>query len=298
MNHYEILGVEQTATSEEIKKAYRKLSLKFHPDKTSDPEIAEKYKSINEAYAILGNSSEKQKYDFEQTHKHEIDMLHPMFGGMSGIKIFTTHDMPPFGMDSPPIDIDSIFNMLHGFSNNKVQKPNPIIYNITIEIEQVLTGTSIPVSIERWIIDNRGVKINEVETIYVDVPKGIDDNEVIILYDKGNSISNSNKGDVKVIVHINNQSNFVRNGLDLIYTHKITLKEALCGFKCNIPHLNGNVYSINNTKGKIIYDNYKTTINNLGLVRNDHTGNLHILFCVEFPTSLTSDQIEGLKKIL
>ena len=298
MNHYETLGISSTATSEEIKKAYRKLSLKLHPDKTSDNESAEKYKAINAAYAILGNPSEKQRYDFEQTHESNIlDMRnHPMFGG---IKIFTHHDMPPFGMDSSPIDIDGIFNMLQsGFGGHRMQKPSPIIQTITIDIEQVLHGASIPISLERWIMDNSGVKTFEKETVYIDIPKGIDDNEVIQLYEKGNISSGYIKGDVRVIVNVKNESGFVRNGLDLIYTHKITLKEALCGFKCDIPHINGKIYSINNTKGKIIYDNYKTTINNLGLVRNDHTGHLHVLFSVEFPTSLTIDQIESLKNIL
>ena len=66
---------------------------------------------------------------------------------------------------------------------------------------QVLSGASIPLDIERWILEN-GIKIHENETIYVTVPQGIDDNEIIILRDKGNILSENVKGDVKVFVKI------------------------------------------------------------------------------------------------
>ena len=310
MNHYETLGISQTSTPEEIKKAYRKLSLKLHPDKKPDPILAEKYKSINEAYEILGNPTEKEKYDFTLKHGSDIFNMnhHPMFGGMGGIKIFTTPEMPPFGMGMDPmnINIEEIFNILQGgvfpiggrSHNHHHHPPVDIIYNLTINMEQVWTGACLPISIERWVMDDTGNKSTEIETLYVDIPKGIDDNEVIMLPEKGNVISVYNKGSVKVMIIVNNDSPFVRNGLDLIYTHKITLKEALCGFVCDISHINGKTYSINNTKGKIIYDNYKTTINNMGLTRNTHTGNLYVIFEVEFPKTLTTEQIETIKNIL
>jgi DnaJ-class molecular chaperone len=304
MNHYETLGVSDTATPEEIKKVYRKLSLKLHPDKTTDPILVEKYKSVNEAYAVLGNPSERKKYDFELTHGvnvSDMGMGHPMFGGMGGmggIKIFT-HEMPPFGFDQP-IDLEGIFNILGaGLGGPRMQKPSPIIYNITVGIDKVLTGTTVPISIDRWVIENTtGNRTTETETLYIDIPKGIDDNEMITLHDKGNVVSDQVKGDVKIVVGVQNDSKFQRKGLDLLYLHHITLKEALCGFTFDITHLNGKVYSINNTGGKIICDNYTTTINKLGLTRNDYTGNLQIQFAVDFPTTLTQDQIDAIKKIL
>lgn len=304
MNHYETLGVSNTASQEEIKKAYRKLSLKLHPDKTTDPILVDKYKSVNEAYAILGNPSERKKYDFELTHCVDMaDMGHPMFGGMGmgmgGIKIFT-HEMPPFGMDPSGIDLEGIFNLLNGgLGGPRMQKPSPIIHNITIGIDKVLTGTTIPVHIDRWVMDNRtGTKNTETETLYIDIPKGIDDNEMITLIDKGHVVSDHQKGDVRILVSIQNDSKFERKGLDLIYTHRISLKEALCGFAFDINHLNGKVYSINNSGGKVIPDNYTTTINKLGLTRNDHTGNMQIQFSVDFPATLTQEQIDEIKKIL
>jgi DnaJ-class molecular chaperone len=307
MNHYETLGVSNTATQDEIKKAYRKLSLKLHPDKTTDPVSVDKYKSVNEAYAILGNPSDRKKYDFELTHCLDMpnNMGHPLFGGMGmgGIKIFT-HEMPPFSIDPSGIDLEEIFTFLNGGLGGlghgpRMQKPNPIIHNVTIGIDKVLTGTTIPIHVDRWVMDNMtGTKTTETETLYVDIPKGIDDSEMITLIDKGHVVSDHQKGDVRVLIFVQNDSNFERKGLDLIYTHRISLKESLCGFMFDITHLNGKVYSINNSGGKVIPDNYTTTLNNMGLTRNEHTGNMVIKFAVDFPATLTPVQIDAIKKIL
>ena len=69
----------------------------------------------------------------------------------------------------------------------------------------------------------------ENETIYIDIPKGIDENEIIIMKDRGNVINDTNKGEVKIFVKISNTTDFTRKGLDLFYKKTITLKEALCG---------------------------------------------------------------------
>jgi DnaJ family protein A protein 2 len=314
MTHYETLGISSSATPEEIKKAYRTLSLKLHPDRTSDPSLVERYKAVNVAYEILSDVTEKQKYDFELNHMSDLSGFMPpgfpppgfmpqMFGG-PGIKIFTPHHGRGEHIFSGPmgetIDMEEIFNMLHagiGMSN-RMNKPIPIITNLSIDISMILTGASVPVRIERWTMETSGIKTVETETIYVDIPKGIDDNEIIIIREKGNVLSDSNKGDIKVIVNIKNDTKFTRKGLDLVYPQTISLKDALCGFSFDIRHLNGKTYTINNTGGKIIKDNHTTTIPSLGLTRNEYTGQLHIIFTVEFPTSLTPQQIEGIKGIL
>ena len=67
-NYYEILGVDSKATADELKKAYRKLSIKYHPDKNPDnKEAEEKFKEIAEAYSVLSDEEKRKKYDWEQT---------------------------------------------------------------------------------------------------------------------------------------------------------------------------------------------------------------------------------------
>jgi len=316
MNHYEILGISQNSSAEEIKKAYRTLSLKLHPDRNKEPDAEEKYKLINEAYEILSDINEKQNYDFMLNNNNNNNLQNPfnnthdfnpfhMFHNNphANVRIFTHSPMNSF---NGPIDIEQIFSALHGggglglglgMHQTNIQKPVPIIHNLSINLEQVLTGVNIPIQIEKWVLEH-GNKIYEFETIHVDIPKGVNDNEVIILREKGNVINEHNIGDIKIIISIQNNTSFKRSGLDLIYNHTITLKEALCGFKFELKYLNGKTYNINNTSGKVIIPGHITNIPTLGLTRNDTTGSLQIHFTIEFPTTLTDNQITQLTAIL
>ena len=78
----------------------------------------------------------------------------------------------------------------------------------------------------------------------------------MILKGKGNVANEQNKGDIQLFIKINNDSEFVRDGLDLILKKKITLKQSLTGFDFDIKHINGKIYSINNDAGNIIQPNY------------------------------------------
>jgi len=86
--------------------------------------------------------------------------------------------------------------------------------------------------------------------------------------------------------------------LNLIYTKKISLKDALCGFSFVLHYVDGKQYTINNSSGKIINPGFKKQINNMGMKRDNQKGNLIIDFKIEFPNSLTSKQISSLKEIL
>jgi DnaJ family protein A protein 2 len=171
------------------------------------------------------------------------------------------------------------------------------VKNISINIESVLTGVKIPVDIERWLIENEN-KVFEKETLYVDIPQGIDDNEIIILRDKGNIVNERCKGDVKIFIKIENHTEFTRNGLDLIIEKNITLKDALCGFSFELKYLNGKTYTLNNNVGNIIPDKYRKIIPNMGLTRDEHKGKLIIIFNIDFPTSLSEEKIAKLREIL
>jgi DnaJ-class molecular chaperone len=108
------------------------------------------------------------------------------------------------------------------------------------------------------------------------------------------------KGDIKLVVVLENHPEFVRSGMDLVYKKKITLKEALCGFSFQIKHLNGNHLCLNNTtKRNIIKPNYRKIVPNLGFVKEGQSvGNLLIDFEIEFPDVLTEEQMDSLAGIL
>ena len=334
-NFYEILECPETSTIDEIKKSYRRLSMIYHPDKNkNNPDATSKFQKINEAYETLGDQDKKREYDamrnnpffkmtggppgggFSHGGGTMDDILANLFGGIpfGHMQSFNNENggpftngpfaNGPFGAGGPfggggnvrifhngvPVNVQGV--NVQGFS----QKPPPIIKNIVVPIDKILTGTIIPIDIERWIINN-GIKIFENETVYVTVPKGIDEGELITLQDKGNSAREDCKGDIKVFVKIENNSEFKRNGLDLIYEKVITVKEALCGFTFELKYITGKVYTINNNSGNIISNGYKKMIPNIGFTRDSHMGNLIIIFTVNFPDKLTNETIEKLKAI-
>ena len=309
-NYYNILGVSENATKEEIKKAYRGLQMKFHPDKNpGNQESIKMTQKINEAYETLGDEEKKSEYDmfrnnpnpFMRMNSHgsggmevPMDDIFKMFfggsplGGMPG--------MP--GMPGSPLG--GRVHIFHGGPMNfqqAINKPIPILKSLQINMEHVLTGVSLPLEIERWIMEN-GSKVFEKETIYVDVPPGIDENEMLILRDRGNVINEQCKGDIKINILVQNNTAFKRSGLDLILDKTITLKDALCGFTFDIKYLNGKIYTLNNNKGNIVPPEYKKIYPEMGLKRGEHKGNMIIFFHIEFPEKLTEEQIEKLSIVL
>ena len=307
MNYYDILKINKQASQEEIKKAYRKLSMKFHPDKPTGDE--EMFKKINEAYTVLSDKDKKTMYDLTGNKNGNVGM--PFGGGMNmpfGNFSFETSNMnnifendlfkmffngTNMGDEGPNIRI-----FRNGVPVNNLQKPPPIIKNIEINLSQAYSGMNFPIEIERWIKQTNNVKTTEKEKIYVTIPSGIDENEIIILRNQGNILNETLKGDIKCFIKIKNDTEFERNGLNLIYTKKISLKDALCGFSFVLHYIDGKQYTINNSSGKIINPGFKKQINNMGMKRDNQKGNLIIDFKIEFPDNLTNKQITTLKETL
>ena len=316
-NHYEVLGVSNDANETEIKKAYRTLSLKYHPDRNPSEEATTKIQQVNEAYEILSDQGKRQQYDME------------LAGGMPG---FGMGGMPFAHMNSMNEfnDIGNIFNMMFGGGMpgmpgmpgmgggpnirvfhgggpginihtqmfHQMQKPEPIVKQIQVTLEQSYTGFNSPIEIERVNIDNN-VRSVEKETLYLNIPAGIDNNETIVLGDKGHCINGQVRGEVRIQVQLVNNTPFKRQGTDLIYSKKISLKEALCGFVFEIDHLSGKRLALNNISNPtVIKPNFKKMVQGMGMTRDNSTGNLIIEFEIEFPESLTAEQIEGLNKVL
>lgn len=297
---YDHLGIKKGAKTEDIKKAFRKLSMEYHPDRPNGNE--KKYKEINNAYDILSDDEKRKRYDMEQSMEgmgmngrmggDMGDIFNMMFGGQ---------------MRGMPVDINDIFNGGGGpniriFHNGRPvhvrpQKPSPVKKVLVIPLEDAYKGTKKQFEIERWIQRNR-MKLNEIENLYVDIPRGIDNNEIIVIKEKGNMIDDTLKGDIKVHIQIKPHPIFKRRGLDLILEKTITFKESICGFKFEMKHIDGKTYSINNLPGKVIYSGFKKTIPNLGMFRDKVVGNLIIEFKVSYPDELTNEQAKEIEKIL
>ena len=339
-NFYDILGVPKEASPEDIKKSYRKLSLKYHPDRNSDADATEKYKAINEAYETLSDAQQKQQYDMSLQFGGGFPGGGFPGGGfpgggfpggmnMGGMNMggMNMGGMNMGGMNMGGGDMNDIFSMMFGMPGmqggpgirifhsgggggafpgmgpdiqqlfQQINKPPPIQKTVQISLEQAFNGDTIEIQVERQKQTNGG-QISEIENLMITIPKGIDDGEGILLKEQGH-ITPGIKGDIKIVFKVSNQTEFKRQGLDLIYQKNIILKEALCGFSFEIQHLNGKLLSMNNTVNhSIIKPNYKKVVNGLGLVKENQTGNLIIEFIVEFPNSLTKEQMDVLNSVL
>jgi DnaJ family protein B protein 4 len=312
---YKTLGVSKNASDAEIKRAYRSLSLKYHPDRNPSPEAHEKIRIINDAYDVLSDTSKRKRYDMEQ-------QLGPQFfdfpgnGGapppMSDLfeMLFQMH--PPSPHDMPEIHIfqagDLPQNLFSKSMNHPLFKqfqdttlfntPKAVQKTLTISYLQAYQGCNLPIEIERELYVG-DTNICEEETLYVSIPPGIDENEIITLKEKGNVNKRNKKGDVKVNIKLEPHPQFQRKGLDLIYKKQVSLKEALCGFTFEIEHLNGKLLSLNNKKNRaIIAPQFRKSVPNLGFERENSKGALIIEFDVLFPTSLKEEQIQILEKVL
>jgi len=305
-NHYEVLGLEQTATSDEIKKAYRRLSLQFHPDRNTTDDAVGKFQKINDAHEILSDKQSRSEYDLllKGLGNHfandgsEFGDLNNIFNafmsgmnGMNGvpnIRVFNAGGHP--GHPGHP--------SFSGHFAQQMNKPPPIVRNIELTMEQSYSGGSFPIQINKWTLIN-GTESEEIQTLYISLPPGIDENEMVLLRNQGHQISENIKGDVKVNIKIKNDSVFKRHGLDLTYNKTITLKEALCGFSFELKHINKKVFTFNNKiNTTIIKPGQKKVIPNLGMIRETHTGNLIVNFEVLFPDTITDEDTEKLKEIL
>jgi DnaJ-class molecular chaperone len=299
-NHYETLGVEQTANVDEIKKAYRRLSLQYHPDRNTTTDAVGKIQKINDAYEILSDEKSRAEYNMElkgfggqfENSGPEMDDINNILNAfMSGMK--GSNGMPNIGLFNG--------NGRQGFAGHFVQqmnKPPPIIRNIELTMEQSYTGGSFPIQINKWSLTN-GVESEEIQTLYISLPPGIDENEMVILRNHGHQISEHIKGDVKVNIKIKNDGVFKRQGLDLVYNKTITLKEALCGFSFEFKHINNKMLTFNTTTNPTtIQSGLTKVISNLGMIREKQVGNLIVIFTVTLPETISSEVREKLSEIL
>lgn len=310
--YYSILGVEQNASQEDIKRAYRKLSLDLHPDRNKgDIQKEEQYKKITSAYNTLCDPNKRGEYDtniiFNKLNLNDSIFMNMLFNPIDIQSVLsevrnTNLNSNKFNNKNIPMDIfsnlrkSSLFNQ--GINNFECDlKPKNINLTIHISLLDSYKGCKKPINIKRYIYENNK-QIEQEETIYVDISKGIDNNEIITIKNKGNRLSYDNKGDVEVKIIIENSSKFERNGIDLIYKHNISLKESLCGFSFDLCYIDGREFKINNEPGNIIPPDFRKTIPNFGMIRDNSTGDLIIIFDVIYPKTITEKQIKELSNIL
>lgn len=270
MRFYDILDVPKSATADEIKRAYRALALKWHPDRNPDQkELADqKFKEINEAYEVLSDPEKREIYD-----KYGED-------GLKG------NDMGGFpgGFQQFAIDPNMLFGSLFGGSPFGGMAKPAAIYPIPCSLEQLYTGATIPAEMNGKTYDveikpgyRHGMKIRYPEE--VETPQG--------------------KIDLLFLIEEQPHPVFRRKEQDLIYVVEIKLRQALIGCVVSIVTLDGR--TIRHAIRNVITPSTIEKIPNEGMpYPNDPTkkGDMVLVFKVIFPEQLTDKQKQVLKKIL
>ena len=314
---YKTLNISYPSTPDVIKKAYRSMSMKYHPDRNpNNPEYKVVSQKINEAYEVLSDVTKRYQYDKEYVkminNKKQNDTIRENQNKETNksdnveTKKNKSKSEPEYKNEYKNENISSLFcnflksqTQIINNSENVYMIPK-INHEVTIQFENIFKTQIIPISIERW-IHEENKKVFETETIYIEIPQGIDNNETIIIQNKGNFM-NGQKGDIVVRIKIENRSQFQREGLDLILYKNITLKESLCGLQFTILHPNGKRFKVTNKKGILVTNGFKKELSQFGITRVvdsvKHTGNLKIIFNVIYPESLTEEQINKLCEIL
>jgi DnaJ-class molecular chaperone len=222
-NYYEILQVSKDASQDEIKKAYRKLSMEYHPDRNPDGE--DKFKLINEAYETLGNEEKRKAYDNPNPFGQRF-----------------SHGNPFSNMD----DIISSFfdgSFSAGFSTGRRQffvRGADIRINLMVKTKDVYLGTTHTIKYARTI---KGKVYHETKTITI--PYGCDNGAVLRLRTGGNGPASGddipeNYGDLLIHIHVEKDT-FIKDELNLIYDMEIDPIDLLIGKEEVVHHYDGDL---------------------------------------------------------
>jgi len=281
--YFNILNISRDATLNDIKKAYRLLSIKHHPDKNGNSS-SDLFNKINDAYSILIRN-------YDSIKLCEKKQVHDLVNASANTSCANISANSSCANVSANISANT---MIYKYTNSSYED---IIINLTLNYNEAYNGCNKPIVVERKIIVDNVIR-HEKETLYVQIPKGIDNNEIITLVNKGNSYVNNgvSHSNVKIIILLKPHELFERNGLDILYIKSISLKDALIGFSFMLNHINNKSYNI--SCSEIIHFNYEKIINNMGFMRDAFVGNLIIKFNILFPPSLTPDTKKQLAKLL
>ncbi|XP_062233967.1 uncharacterized protein LOC133931141 [Phragmites australis] len=335
VDYYKVLAVDRGATDDDLKKAYRKLAMRWHPDKnpTNKKEAEAKFKQISEAYDVLSDPQKRTIYD--QLGEEGLKGQPPPGAGGPGASSFYPGGAHSTSFHFNPRSADDIFAEFFGFSGmggmrgepgfqrstfgneffasrfggvgsassvnmqRPLHKPHPIENRLPVSLSDLYKGVTKKMKISRETIDASG-RVSQVEEILtIDVKPGWKKGTKITFPEKGNEAPNMTAADIVFIIEEKPHDVFTREGNDLVMTEKISLAEALTGYTVRVTTLDGR--SLLLPINSVIHPSYEEVVPGEGMpIPKDPTkkGNLRIKFNIKFPSRLTSDQKAGIKRLL
>jgi len=270
MSHYLTLGVAETATPEEIKKAFRELAKKYHPDANKgDPQSEAKFKRINEAYEILKDPAKRQQYDMQR----QGNTFHFRSGGFD----------PNQGFD--PFDIFG-FNQ-GGFRQNQVRNRDTVVTYV-ITLEEAFEGKTVDIKF------NTGS--GTTRTINLAIPRSIHNGTRIRYAGMGeDTVKGVPPGDLYVKILIEPHTQFIRAQFEIVTTIYVDFIDAMIGVNKQVPTIDGKLINLRVHAG--MNPGQHIQVPDQGMWRPDgKRGNMIVEVVMEQPV-LNNSQIEQLSRI-
>ncbi|KPK00591.1 MAG: integrase [Desulfobacterales bacterium SG8_35] len=305
MDYYEVLGVKKDCSTQDIKKAYRKLAMKYHPDRNKgDKEAEEKFKKISEAYAVLSDPEKRKQYDtfgasgFQQRYSQEDifrgfdlgDILKEFgLGGLGGSFRTTGGQGSPF---------ETFFFQSGGPGTGRpsyrttAQQPvkgSDLTYELYVSLNEVLSGSEKTISLRRE---------NKTENVSVKIPKGIKSGQKLRLAGKGSpSPYGGPAGDLFLIIKEQEHPVFTRDGSNLVVEKHIPFSKACLGSEISVQSLEGKELKVKVPAGIKPQSKLRLKGHGLPAGKTGGRGDIYVKISVDVPKNLTNEQKKLMKEL-
>jgi curved DNA-binding protein len=295
-DYYKLLGVGKTASGAEIKKAYRKLALKYHPDQTKGDKVAEeKFKKISEAYAVLSDKEKRQQYDtfgaagFQQRYSQEdifngfdLNDIFREFGfgsggfgqGKRGGGRFSFGSGSPFGGDPRA---------------QARMKGNDLVYGMPLTIREIYSGIRKTVSLQHG---------SDTRDLTVKIPPGMIEGKKLRLAGKGEQGPYGGAaGDLFIRAKVVPDPVFRLQGNDVFIDQEIKISEALLGTQVSVPTLDDKELRLKIPAGTKHLVKMRLPGRGIPYMNSDRKGDLFVQIHVSMPKALSEDQKKAVEQL-
>ena len=315
-DYYEALGLSKGASTDEIKKAYRRLAKKYHPDVSKEENAIEKFKEVQEAYEVLNDDQKRAQYD--------------QFGHAG-----TNQGFDGFG-GGGDFGFEDIFSSFFGGGGGRRRDPNAprqgadLQYQVTLDFEEAIFGKELNVEIpvedscdtckgsgakpgtsretckhcsgsgqminEKCTTCHGSGKVRKRKKINVKIPAGIDNGQQIRVSGKGEAgVNGGSAGDLYVVVHVKNHNFFEREGDHIFYEMPLTFVQMALGAEVEVPTVHGKV-KLKIPAGTQTGTEFRLKGKGAPNVRGYSQGDQYVVVRVVVPTKLTSYKKKMLRK--